>query len=203
VLLRPPQALVPPPPPRLSVRGAQAPTSQEGPAPIAFLLLIFLRRRVLRHRRGRKFVLLTQPKLFVSPLPTLLASGPPLLLMRRPLLFPPLRRMRARSGSGCGRVGPRNVHGHPLLGRTRRQSRGSTWQKIKGKGEESTHQRTVGKHNERPEVIVAILDSLEVDGAPRPRGRVRRGETVVNQPSAPVPRGRPPHPSRRCRASSP
>jgi hypothetical protein len=42
------QALAPPPPPRLSVRGAQAPTSQGGPAPrFAFLLLFFLRRRVL------------------------------------------------------------------------------------------------------------------------------------------------------------
>jgi hypothetical protein len=51
-------------------------------------------------------------------------------------------------------------------------------------GEEPTHQLTVQKHNERPEVVVAILDSLEVDGAPRPRGRVPRGETVVYQPRA-------------------
>jgi hypothetical protein len=54
--------------------------------------------------------------------------------------------------------------------------------RIREKGEEPTHQRTVGKHKERPEVVVAILDSLEVDGAPRPRGRVLQGETVVYQP---------------------
>jgi hypothetical protein len=33
---------------------------------------------------------------------------------------------RARSGPGRGRVGPRCVHGNPLLGRTKRQSCGST-----------------------------------------------------------------------------
>jgi hypothetical protein len=54
--------------------------------------------------------------------------------------------------------------------------------RTKEKGEEPTHQRAVGKHNERPEVVVAVLDSLEVDGAPHPRGRILRGETVVNQP---------------------
>jgi hypothetical protein len=32
------------------------------------------------------------------------------------------------------RVGPRLVHGHPLLERTKRQSHGGTWQKNKGKG---------------------------------------------------------------------
>jgi hypothetical protein len=37
------------------------------------------------------------------------------------------RRCAARSGSGRGRVEPRSVHGHPLLGRTRRQSRSGTW----------------------------------------------------------------------------
>jgi hypothetical protein len=47
--------------------------------------------------------------------------------------------------------------------------------RIKERGEEPTQQRAVGKHNERPEVIVAILDSLKVDGAPRPRGHVLRG----------------------------
>jgi hypothetical protein len=56
--------------------------------------------------------------------------------------------------------------------------------RIKERGEEPTQQRAVGKHNERPEVIVAILDSLKVDGAPRPRGRVLRGETVMYQPRA-------------------
>jgi hypothetical protein len=74
------------------------------------------------------------------------------------------------------------LHGHPLLGRTKHQSRGGIWRKNEGKGEEPTHQRTVRKHNERPEVIVDVLDSLEVDGAPRPRGSVLRGETAVYQP---------------------
>jgi hypothetical protein len=46
---------------------------------------------------------------------------------------------RVRSGSGRGRVGPRGVHGHPLLGSTKRQSRDGTWWKNKGKGEELTH----------------------------------------------------------------
>jgi hypothetical protein len=46
---------------------------------------------------------------------------------------------RVRSGLRRGRVGPRGVHGHPLLGSTKRQSRGGTWRKNKGKGEELTH----------------------------------------------------------------
>jgi hypothetical protein len=41
---------------------------------------------------------------------------------------------RARSGSGRGRVGPRGVHGHPLLGRRKRQSHVGIWRKGKGKG---------------------------------------------------------------------
>jgi hypothetical protein len=32
--------------------------------------------------------------------------------------------------------------------------------RIKETGEEPTHQRAVWKHNERPEVIVVVLDSL-------------------------------------------
>jgi hypothetical protein len=40
----PPQALAPLPPLRLSVRGAQAPTSQGGPPPVALLLLFISRR---------------------------------------------------------------------------------------------------------------------------------------------------------------
>jgi hypothetical protein len=85
---------------------------------------------------------------------------------------------RVRPSSGCGRVRPRSVHSHPLLGRTKRQSRGGTWQRDEGKGEESTHQLAVGKHDERLEVVVAGLDRLEVDGAPRPCGPVLLGETV-------------------------
>jgi hypothetical protein len=77
--------------------GAQAPTSQEGPAPIAFLLLFFPQRRVLRHRRGKKSLLLTQLEFLVPLLPAFPSPNPPLLLTRRPLLFPPLRRARARA----------------------------------------------------------------------------------------------------------
>jgi hypothetical protein len=61
--------------------------------------------------------LLAQPKFFIPLLPAFPPPDPPLLLTRRPLLFPPLR--RARSGSGRGRVGLRRVHGHPLLGKTK------------------------------------------------------------------------------------
>jgi hypothetical protein len=48
----PAQALAPLPSPRLSMRGAQAPTSQGGPPPVAFFLLFLPRRRVLRGHRG-------------------------------------------------------------------------------------------------------------------------------------------------------
>jgi hypothetical protein len=88
---------------------------------------------------------------------------------------------RARSGSGRGRVGPRGVHGHPLLGRVKCQSHDSASRRNK-KGGEPTHRRGVGKHNERPEVVVTVPDDLEADGAPRPRGRILLGEAVVQPP---------------------
>jgi hypothetical protein len=160
-------------------RGRRLPPFIRGLPPTTFLLLFFLRRRVLQHHRGRKSLLLAQPELFISLLPALPAPDPPLLLQRRPLLFLPLRHAHTRSGSGRGRVGPCSVHGHPLLGRAKRRSRGGTWRKNKGKGEEFTHRRAIGKHDERPEVVIAVLDSLEVNGAPRPHGRVLLGETVV------------------------
>jgi hypothetical protein len=53
--------------------------------------------------------------------------------------------------------------------------------RIKEKENKATYRRGVGKHNEQPEVVVAVLDGLEADGAPRPRGRVLRGEAVVDQ----------------------
>jgi hypothetical protein len=56
--------------------------------------------------------------------------------------------------------------------------------RVKVKGEEPTHWRGVGKHNERPGAVVAVPYSLEADGAPRPRGRVLQGEAVVYQPRA-------------------
>jgi hypothetical protein len=158
--------------------GVHAPTSQGGPPPVAFLLLFLSRRRVIRRRRGKESLLITQPEFLVPLVPALPPPDPP-LLTRRPLLLPPLRRACARSGSGHGWVGPRGVHGHPLLGRMKCQSRGDTWQKNKGKGEEPTHWRGVGEHNERPKVVVAMPDGLEADGTPRSRGRVLPGEAVV------------------------
>jgi hypothetical protein len=66
--------------------------------------LLLVRRRVLRSRRGGESPLLAQPKLLTPLFPALPSSDPLLLLARRPLLFPPLRRTRARSSSGRGRV---------------------------------------------------------------------------------------------------
>jgi hypothetical protein len=59
-LPRPSRALAPLPPPRLSMRGAQAPTSKGGLPPVAFFLFSLSRRRVLRGRRGRESLLLAQ-----------------------------------------------------------------------------------------------------------------------------------------------
>jgi hypothetical protein len=80
--------------------GAKAPPLGEGLSPIALLLLV--RRRVLRSRRGGESLLLMQLELLVVPFPVLPSSDPFLLLARRPLLFPPLRRARARA-RGVGR----------------------------------------------------------------------------------------------------
>jgi hypothetical protein len=101
-------------------------------------------------------------------------AGSPAPSSAPPAPVPALRCACARA-----RVGPRSVHGHPLLGRTRRQSHDDTWRKDKGKEEES---EAVGKHDERPEVVVAVLDSHEINGAPRPRDRVLLGETIGQQP---------------------
>jgi hypothetical protein len=91
------------------VRGVQAPTSQGGLPPFTFLFLFFLRRRVLRRHRGRGPLLLAQLKLFISLLPALPAPDPPLLLPRRPLLFPPLRHAHAPGlGLWAGRAAQRS-----------------------------------------------------------------------------------------------
>jgi hypothetical protein len=83
------------PPPRLLVRGVQAPTSWGELAPVALLFVFLLRRRILRCRRGRESLLLTQLKLLTPLFPALPPPDPLLLLARRPLLLPPLRRARA------------------------------------------------------------------------------------------------------------
>jgi hypothetical protein len=110
-LLRPPQAPSPPPPPRLWARGARAATSRGSPAPIALHLLLLARRRVLLGPGRGEPLLLAQPELLA---PLFLALSPPetsLPLARRPLLLPPLRRARVRSGPRCGWVGPHGVYG--------------------------------------------------------------------------------------------
>jgi hypothetical protein len=102
-LLRPPQALSPLPPPWLWARGAQAPTSRGELVPIALLLLV--RQRVLRSRWGRESLLLAQLELLTPLFPALPSPDPILLLARRPLLFPLLRRARALVlGAWAGRT---------------------------------------------------------------------------------------------------
>jgi hypothetical protein len=96
-LPRPPQALSPPPAPRLLARGAQLPTS---------------RRELVPHRSPPRCPTTSTPKSPGKRVPAARAAGTPhslvpalpsldplLLLARRLLLFPLLRRARARA---CG-----------------------------------------------------------------------------------------------------
>jgi hypothetical protein len=97
-LPRPPQTLAPPPPPRLSVRGAWAPTSRGEPAPRRSLPpLPTTSPLILRGRRGRESLLLTQPELLILLFPALPPPDPLLFLACCPLLLPLLRRARARA----------------------------------------------------------------------------------------------------------
>jgi hypothetical protein len=82
--------------------GAQAPTSQGGLPPVAFFLLSFSRRRVLRGRRRGESLLLAQPVFFVPLFPAHPPPDPSLLLARRSLLLPLLRRARARARGVSG-----------------------------------------------------------------------------------------------------
>jgi hypothetical protein len=50
------------------------------------------------------------------------------------------------------------------------------------KGRNPTHPLALGEHGERPERDVVGPHGLEVDGAPRPRGRVLPREEIVSQP---------------------
>jgi hypothetical protein len=96
--------------------------------------------------------------------PALPSPDPLLLLARRPLLLPLLRRVRAL-GLEAWRVGPRGIHGHELQGINKRSDlTGASQENSRGEDESSTHQRTLGEHSERPEVVVVVLDGLEVDG---------------------------------------
>jgi hypothetical protein len=161
--------------------GAQAPTSQGGLPPVAFFLFSLSQQRVLRGHQGREPLLLAQPIFLVPLFPALPPPDPSLLLACRPLLLPPLR--RAHADSGHGRVGPRGVHGHPMLGRAKCQNCSGASRRNKRKGE-PTHRRGVRKHNKRPEVVISVPDGLKADGAPHPRGRILQGEAVVQQPRA-------------------
>jgi hypothetical protein len=89
-----PQAVALLPPPRLSVKGVQAPTSQGEPAPRRSPPLHLSTTNPPMLPRGKP-LLLEQPEFFVPLFPVLLPPDPPLLFTRRPLLFPPLRRARA------------------------------------------------------------------------------------------------------------
>jgi hypothetical protein len=128
--------------------GFRLPPLVESSSPIALLLLL-VRRRVLRSRRGRESLLLMQPELLTPLFPALSSPDPLLLLVRRPLLFLPLRRTHARSCSGRGRVRPCGVHSHPLQEMSERSDLAGTPQANGGREDRrSTHHRAVGKHNE-------------------------------------------------------
>jgi hypothetical protein len=82
--------------PRLLVRGGAGSHLSGGQPPVAFFLFSLSRRRGLRGRRGREPLLLAQPVFLVSLFPAFPPPDPSLLLACRPLLLPPLRRVRAR-----------------------------------------------------------------------------------------------------------
>jgi hypothetical protein len=90
-----------------------------------------------------------------------------------------LRGVGDRSGPGRGQIRPRGVHSHPLL-MTHVKFTPIRCGEPKRKGK-PTYRWSVGKHDERPEVIIAVPPGLEADGAPRPRGRVFPREVVVQQ----------------------
>jgi hypothetical protein len=105
----PAQALAPLPSPRLSMRGAQAPTSKGGLPPVAFFLFSLSRRRVLRGRRRRESLLLAQPVFLVPLFPALPPPDPSLLRAHHSLLLPPLCRARAIGlGAWAGRIARRS-----------------------------------------------------------------------------------------------
>jgi hypothetical protein len=163
---------------RIWARGARAPTSLGEPGPHRFPLPPPRPTTSTSRSRGRRALLLTQPELHTPPFPTLPSPDAPLLLARRPLLLSPLRRARACSGSGSGRVGPHGVHG-PYLQKSRQGLKTRRYpanRQNKGRWK-STHQWADWEHGQRPEGRIVSPGGPEVDGAPRPCGCVLpRGE---------------------------
>jgi hypothetical protein len=151
--------------------GRRLPPFGKSPSPIALLLLL-VRRRVLRSRRGGESQLLAQPKLLTPLFPALPSPDPRLFLVRHPLLLPPLRPARALGlGAWAGRTARRSrsrAVGNKRKVRPRRCV-AREWQERKREPYSPAGPRGAW---ERPEVVVAVLDGLEVDGAPHPRGRV-------------------------------
>jgi hypothetical protein len=174
VLPRLPQALAPLPPPRLSVRGRRLPPLRGGRPPS------------LSSSSSSPDDKYTEVAGGEGPCCSHSRNSSSLCSQRsRRQILRSLRAARscsrhcaarARLGLGRGRDRPHGVRGHPLLGRVKCQSHAGVSRMNKGKGGEPTHRQGVGKHNERPEVVVAMPDGLEADGAPRPRGRILQGE---------------------------
>jgi hypothetical protein len=116
-------------------------------------------------------------------------------------LHPPLHHARGRSGSGHGRVGPRNIYGHPLL-KTIVKTTPVRCERVRREGR-PTHRRGVGERNKQLEVVVVVPDDLEANGVPHPRGRIFLREVLRKEPRAPTTSGWPPRSSRKCGAPYP
>jgi hypothetical protein len=129
--------------------------------------------------------LLAQPEILISPLPVLVLPVPPPLLARHPLLLLSLRRARMRLGSGRGRVRPIDVHVHHLRGSGEASKHADVPKTSRTRKEgKFTHQLADWEHGERPQGRVVATPRPEVDGAPRPGGRVVPREEVRQQPDS-------------------
>jgi hypothetical protein len=175
VLPCPPRAPAPLPPLRLSATGVGVSTSRGEPAPITLFFLL-RRRQVLCGRRAREPLMLAQPVLLTLLLPALPPPDAPLLPACSPLLLPSLHRARGRLGSGRGRVRLRDIYSHPLL-KMIVKTAPVRCERVRREGR-PTHCRRVGEHNKRPDVVVAVPDDLEANGAPHSRGRIFQREAL-------------------------
>jgi hypothetical protein len=127
-------------------------------------------------------MLLAQLELLTPPFPALPPPDAPLPPACHPLLLSPLRRARLRSGSGCGRVGLRGVHGPYLQGTSETSKYADVPRTGRTRGQKSTYQRADGEHGEHPLGRVVVPAGPEGDGAPRPCGSVLPREEVQHQP---------------------